>query len=153
MPDRVIEQPMQNQTGNDPLVDSYPFELRRLGEELEKILIKEEQSGRLTRSAIKQIFHRLHLVKGYSAKMQYIGITNLAQSMEDIFGYLCEDRLNAMDYTVLIDLILAGIDFIKIEIELNRSSRTRMGSAELLISYCRDYLASLRKTSDLAIPQ
>lgn len=140
---------MHNQTGQDPMLDMYIFEMTQMIEQLEQIIIRCEQSACYNQTAINEIFRMMHTIKGSSAMMQYNDITSLAHSIEDIFYFLREAKPKDINFSKLTDLILSGIDFIKIEVEKVKNNITEMGTAERLVSSCKDYLASLKNSSDL----
>jgi two-component system chemotaxis sensor kinase CheA len=86
----------------------------------------------------------MHTVKGSSAMMLFNNIGSLAHSIEDLFYYLREQKPKEVDYSTLSDLVLEGVDFIKIEIEKIKAGDVADGVALDLIEKLREFLAVLK---------
>lgn len=134
---------MANYT-NEHMLDMFIFETVQLIEQLEQAILISEKAARYDQQAINEIFRIMHTIKGSSAMMAINNISTLAHSIEDLFFFLREEKPSSLDYSTLSDLILDGIDFIKIEIEKIKNSDTADGVSEELISRINSYLHVLK---------
>lgn len=107
---------MSNQSINEPMLELFIFETTQLIEQMELLIISNEKSSSYSSEAINEIFRIMHTIKGSSAMMLYNNISRLAHSMEDLFFVLREDKPQKVNYSELSDLVLEGLDFIKLEI-------------------------------------
>jgi two-component system chemotaxis sensor kinase CheA len=130
---------------NEPMLDMYLFETTQLIEQLEQIILESEKENFFSETAVNEIFRIMHTVKGSSAMMMFNGIASLAHTMEDLFYFLREDKPKSVDYSSVSDLVLEGIDFIKIETEKIKDGDNADGSAEDLIERLKDYLSALKR--------
>lgn len=124
---------MSNQYVNEPMLDLFIFESMQLIEQMELLIIANEKSSIYASEAINEIFRIMHTIKGSSAMMLYNNISTLAHSMEDLFFVLREDKPQNVDYSKLSDLVLEGLDFIKVEIAKIRNNDEADGDASDLI--------------------
>ncbi|NLC19711.1 MAG: hypothetical protein GX757_10950 [Clostridiales bacterium] len=107
---------MSSNINHEPMIEMFIFETAQQIEQLEKHILNSEKDGGFSREAINDIFRIMHTIKGSSTMMLFKDISNLAHSIEDIFFYIREENPASIDFTYLSDLILDGIDFIKIEL-------------------------------------
>lgn len=135
---------MSNNTTNDSLLDVFLFETSQLIGQLEQAILAGEKEYSFDPAAINEIFRIMHTIKG-SAAMMLTNVSVLAHSMEDIFYYLREDNPEEIDYSKLSDLVLEGIDFIKIEAEKLQNGDNTDGNAEELISRLKEFLTALKQ--------
>lgn len=131
----------------EPMLDLYLFETTQLVEQLEQNIICSEKSGGYSSSQIDEIFRVMHSIKGSSAMMMFDNIATLAHSIEDVFYYLREAKPANIDCSQLTDLILAGVDFIKNELEKIRNHNNVDGDALLLIDAIKNLLEGLKKSN------
>ncbi|HEX2954598.1 MAG TPA: Hpt domain-containing protein, partial [Bacillota bacterium] len=129
--------------GREPMVDMYVFETFQLIEQLEQILLNGEKDQGLEAS-IGEIFRIMHTIKGSSAMMMFNNITDLAHAMEDLFYFLREEKPNEVDYSVLVDAVLEGVDFVKSEVEKVENGREVDGDAGTLIQLMKERLNELK---------
>ena len=101
---------------NDPMIDSYIFEMLNLLEKLEELCIEHEKKTTLESESINEIFRIMHTMKSSSAMMRLNNISTLAHSLEELFFFIRENEPEFIDFNKLFDLIISGIDFIKGEI-------------------------------------
>jgi two-component system chemotaxis sensor kinase CheA len=91
----------------------------------------------------------MHTIKGSAAMMMYQNITKLAHSMEDIFFYLREEEPKRIEYSVLSDLVLEGIDYIKSSIEkIGKGESIREEESELS-GRLQEFLVELKNSNHL----
>ena len=76
--------------------------------------------------------------------MLYNNISTLAHSMEDLFFVLREDKPQNVDYSELSDLVLEGLDFIKVEIHKIRNGDEADGDASKLIKSLQVFYTTIK---------
>lgn len=108
---------MTEQFSNEPMMDMFLFETIHLIEQLEQSILTSEKSNCYTQDAINEIFRIMHTIKGSSSMMMQNSISTISHSIEDLFYFLREENPHEIDYSALSDLVLEGVDFIKVEIE------------------------------------
>ena len=135
---------MSDQFLSGHMLDMFVFETTQLLEQLEACILDAEKDGFYSGNAINEIFRIMHTIKGSSAMMRYDGISSLAHSIEDLFYLLREGSSCDVEYSELSDLVLAGVDFIKAQIESIKSGGAAVGDASKLIADNRAFLARLK---------
>lgn len=135
---------MSNEYAGDSLLDMFLFETEQLLEQLEQIIINGEKESDYNKEAINEVFRIMHTIKGSSAMMMFDNLAKLAHSVEDVFFYLREGQAVNVDYTVLSDLILESVDFIKVEADKIKANRSADGNADDLVNRIKDYLVKLK---------
>jgi two-component system chemotaxis sensor kinase CheA len=126
------------------MLDLFIFESTQLIEQMELLIISNEKSSSYSSDAINEIFRIMHTIKGSSAMMLYNNISTLAHSMEDLFYVLREDNPQNVDYSQLSDLVLEGIDFIKVEIVKIKNGDEADGDASELIKTLKDFYVQIK---------
>ncbi len=137
---------MSDQYSNEPLMDMFLFETSQLLEQLEQSILSSEKENDFSEEAINEIFRIMHTIKGSSAMMLFDNIAKLAHSIEDLFFYLRKDKPEQVDYSALSDLVLEGVDFIKIEVEKIKEHTPADGNAEELVAKIKAYLCELKES-------
>lgn len=124
---------MADYNENDSLKDMFIFETSNLMEQLEQLILIGEDVNCFSQASINEIFRIMHTIKGSAAMMMYQNISRLAHTMEDIFFYLREEEPKQIEYSILSDLLLEGIDYIKASIEqIGQGINTQEEESELL---------------------
>lgn len=136
---------------SDSLIDTYIFETAQIINQLEEAILLAEQEGIFLEEAIHLIFRLMHTVKGSSAMMGYTEISSLSHAMEDLFFYLRENPAVTYDLSSLTDLLFAGIDFMKVELEKVKNKDLVDGKAEALIESIKAFLCLMRQQSGQVI--
>jgi len=145
---------MTGQYGNEPMMEMFLFETSQLIEQLEQLIISCEQSGHYTEDAINEIFRIMHTIKGSSAMMMQDSISVIAHSLEDLFFFLRENKHKAVDNSAVSDLVLEGIDLIKVELEKLKNGDNADGNSSELQDRIKAFLADLQiDTSSRATSQ
>ena len=98
------------------MLDVFLFETNELLEKLDEILIRTE-SDTLGEEDVGEIFRIMHTVKGSAAMMGLHNVSKLAHSLEDLFSIIREDPNVQFDKPALYELLYAGSDGMKNEIE------------------------------------
>ncbi len=117
---------------NDPMQEMFIFETTQQLQLLEQSIIKSEIAGCYFDDIIDEIFRIMHTIKSSSAMMLYNNISAVAHSIEDLLYFIREDKPKNLDISVLCDLVLEGIDFIKIELEKIKKGEETDGNIDLL---------------------
>ena len=107
---------MTNNTFNDHMLEVFLFETNELMEQLEEQLLHIEDSKKMTKENIDEIFRIMHTVKGSSAMMQFDEISHLTHSLEDLFFYIRENGLEGIDADEITEVGFVTIDFIRNEV-------------------------------------
>lgn len=141
---------MSGQFSKDPMLDMYLFETRQNIEQLEQSILLGEQTHAYSQEAINEIFRMMHTIKGSSAMMMFNNIATLAHSMEDLFFFIREHKPTELNYPNLSDLILEGLDFIKVELEKIKGGDTADGDAQKHIASIRAFLDVLKQGTPAA---
>jgi two-component system chemotaxis sensor kinase CheA len=126
------------------MLDMFIFETTQNIEQLEKSILSSEKSSCYTPDAINEIFRIMHTIKGSSAMMLFNNIASLAHAMEDLFYFIREEKLENMDCAILSDLLLEGVDFIKVELEKVENADSLDGDASNLIENIEEFLSILK---------
>lgn len=137
---------------NDSILDIYIYETTQNIDQLEKTVMTFEKANGLTLDTVNEIFRIMHTIKGSSAMMTYNNIASLAHAMEDLFFYIREEKQVNVDLVLLSDLILEGIDFIKLELDKVRSANSLDGDPGSLIETIRRFLSVIKAQGGGASP-
>lgn len=136
---------MSELSGNEQMLEMYLFETLHNIEQLENCILDIEKTESCSESSINEIFRIMHTIKGSSAMMLFNNIANLAHTMEDLFYFIREQKPQSFDTRVLSDLLLEGVDFIKIELEKIQNHDAGEGDCEALMGSIKTFLGDLRK--------
>lgn len=135
---------MSEQFTNEPLLDMFLFETEQLLEQLEQSILNNEKDNDFGEAAINEIFRIMHTIKGSAAMMLFDNIAKVAHSIEDIFFSLRKEKPATLDYSVLSDLVLEGVDFIKVEVEKIKSGNPADGTSKDLVESMKEYLLGMK---------
>ncbi len=136
---------MTEKYANEPMLDMYIFETTQQLEQLEQVIIACEKSKTYCQDAINKIFRFMHTIKGSSAMMLFKNISSLAHTIEDIFYCLREQKPQHIDDSMLSDLVLEGVDFIKVELEKIKCGDPADGDAGALIVRLTGFLEKIKE--------
>ncbi len=139
---------MENSFTYEPMLDIYIYETTQNTWQLEQCILTSEKANCFTPDTVNEIFRIMHTIKGSSAMMLYNNIASLAHSMEDLFYFIREGQPENLDCAYLSDLLLEGIDFIKLELEKVKNASTLDGDPALLIQNIQDFLISIKDTAE-----
>lgn len=140
---------MSGSKGNEHMLDMYLFETSQNIELLENCILESERTNHYSQDAINEIFRMMHTIKGSSAMMLFNHIAELAHTMEDLFYYLREQKPQNVNGSTLTDLLLEGMDFIKIELEKIKGQESLLGDCSTLLQQIKAYLANLKQDNNL----
>lgn len=137
---------MPNNYSNEPMLEMFLFETSQLTVQLEELILAGEKENSFSESAINEIFRIMHTIKGSSAMMMFHNISTLAHSLEDIFYFLREKKPVKIDNSALSDLVLEGLDFIKVELEKIKNGDELDGNPADILDNLKNYLNALRQS-------
>lgn len=136
---------MSGQFSNEPMLDMYIFETSQNIEQLEASILSSEKVSCYTQEVINEIFRIMHTIKGSSAMMLFNDISLLAHSMEDLFYFLREENPKDVDCSTLSDLILDGVDFVKVELQKIKDGNKADGDCSLQVERIKEFLDFLKQ--------
>jgi two-component system chemotaxis sensor kinase CheA len=140
---------LDRENGKDPLLEMFIFETFQLSDQLEQLVLNSEKNNFFKESEINEIFRIMHTIKGSAAMMLFNNISAIAHSMEDLFFHLRETETLELNYSRLYDLVLGGIDFIKVEAGKIKAEQNADGKPDLLLESINEYLISLQPNSSM----
>lgn len=136
---------------SDPMLEVFIFETTQQLEQLEQSIINSEEGEEYHDDVINEIFRIMHTIKSSAAMMLFNNISNVAHSTEDLFYFIRENKPKKIKKSSLSDIVLEGIDFIKLELEKIRNGDTADGSEDLLIKKITNYLEALMQNNERVI--
>lgn len=136
---------LSNRQNNEALLEIYIFETSQLIDQLEQSILSNEKTCCYSPLAINEIFRIMHTIKGASAMMQLNNIAALAHCIEDLFYFLREKKPQDIDYSVLSDYVLEGVDFVKVELVKIRNGDCSDGDASGIIRTINEFLSFLKQ--------
>jgi len=134
---------LDRDNSNDPVLDMFIFETLQLTDQLEQLVLNSEKTNTFATEDINELFRIMHTIKGSAAMMLYSNISSIAHSLEDLFFNLRDTEPLEINYSKLCDLLLMGIDFIKVETAKIKEGRDADGAPDPLLVRIHDYLCSL----------
>ncbi len=129
---------------NEPMLDVFVYETTQNISQLEDVILASEKAGCFSPETVNEIFRVMHTIKGSAAMMMFNNIASLAHAIEDLFYYIRDKKPEGMDHGALSDLVLDGIDFIKLEMEKVKNTDTPDGDPAGLIEKIEDFLHTLK---------
>lgn len=138
---------MSDTNSNESMLEMYIFETSQNIDQLEQFILFSEKAGEFNVEAINEIFRLMHTIKGSSAMMHFTNISTLAHSLEDLFYFLREQHPHNIDFSILLDSIFDGIDFMKVELQKIMNGDKTDGDAEGLIGSIRSLLEMFKQNN------
>ena len=135
---------MSDYSSNVQMLEMYLFETLHNIEQLENCILEIEKTECCSENSINEIFRVMHTIKGSSAMMLFNNIANLAHAMEDLFYFIRENHTQSVDTDILSDILLDGVDFIKVELEKIQNQDSEESSCEELIASIKEFLEKLK---------
>lgn len=131
----------------EPMLERFLFETNQLLEQLAEIIIDCEKNQQLGPEAINEIFRIMHTTKGSAAMMLFNNISEVAHStFVFVFFFVRENKNTKVECEGLTDLVLAGIGFIKTEIDKIENFKNADGVSSGLVERSKIYLDSMKNT-------
>ena len=126
----------------EAMLDMFIFEITGNIEQLETTIVHAESEYNMDQ--INEIFRNMHTIKGSSAMMNYDNIAAVAHVIEDMFFYLREERPQGVDYKLLSDYVLAGVDFFKEELAKIQAGEPADGDGTALATQIEGFLKGVK---------
>lgn len=104
----------------DNMLEMYLYETNTLLEQLDELLIEAEKNEDFTTNDVNEIFRIMHTIKGSSAMMEFSPLMEIAHHIEDLFFYIRENGLDAMNKSHkndLFNLMFQSTDALRREVE------------------------------------
>ncbi|MGI6658921.1 MAG: chemotaxis protein CheA [Dethiobacteraceae bacterium] len=134
----------------EQMLEMYIYETTQNIEQLEAVILAAENADRYDEDSINEIFRIMHTIKGSSAMMLFDSLAALAHKMEDLFYFLRERQPAFIDYSLLSDLVLEGIDFMKVELQKIKNGDPADGEAGQLLQSIENYVTVLKEQTTAA---
>ncbi|MBN2852511.1 MAG: chemotaxis protein CheA [Clostridia bacterium] len=135
----------ENNIYNEHMMEMFNFETTQLMEQLEEILLNIESTSIMTEENINEIFRIMHTIKGSSAMMMFDNIAKLTHSLEDLFFFIRENKVQDIDFGVLCEIGFKTIDFIGKETEKLENKNPADGDASALKDRINEILLELKE--------
>lgn len=136
---------------DDPILEAYIEETSQLVEQLEDIILTCEGTKNIAPDIINEIFRVMHTIKGSSSMMNFNNIATLAHSLEDLFAfYRSDNRWMTLDWSMLSDVLLQGVDFFKLELYKVKSGDPVDGDATAIIGDVKRLLQTIAQQQESA---
>ena len=140
---------VSNNFDYEPMLEVYIFETSMILEQLEQVILTSEKNGKFSEDIINEVFRFMHTIKGSSAMMLFNNIASLSHQMEDLFYFIRENKVENIDFSKLSDLVLSGVDFIKVEVNKIKNNDQPDGDPEVLIKGFKSHLSDLKKQNNI----
>lgn len=134
---------------NEPMLEIYLYETSMIIDQLEQVVLNSERNGCFSEECINEIFRFMHTIKGSSAMMLFNNIAEVAHHMEDVFYFIRENKPELIDYSRLSDLVLGGVDFIKVEVLKIRNGDLPDGNHEELSRSLKSFHDELKRNNKM----
>lgn len=131
----------------------FLFETQQLTDQLEQLVLQSEKSNTFKSEEINEIFRIMHTIKGSAAMMLFNNIAEVAHAMEDLFFILRETEPLEMNYSKICDLVLGGIDFIKVETAKIKAGQDADGNADKMLAMIHEHLDYLQDGADISLAE
>lgn len=128
---------------DDSLREVYLMETRGLIGKAEELIVDREITGELE-SFSNEIFRIMHTIKSSSRMVKCNPNANLANSVEELFYYIREEKPAIENHTTLINIVSEATAFLVTELEKIESRREAAGDPTPIITKIQLYLESLQ---------
>lgn len=127
----------------ETMIEYFTMETSQLIENLERVVMNCEKLKSMDPASVNEIFRIMHTIKG-SSSMLFQNIAALAHSLEDVFYYVREEKPQNIDYAVLTDLVLGGLDFIRNEMQKIEIHQEVDGDPAALVEKVKEFLIVIK---------
>lgn len=137
----------------EPMLDMFIFESLQLLGQLENTMLVNESKGCYDSGVINEIFRIMHTIKGSASMMMFDNIATLAHSLEDLFFHIREFHPENLDNSLICDMVLESIDFIKSEVAKLDNNFGADGESTQMVQNIKQYLTKLKGDGCQADPE
>ncbi|MEG2839069.1 MAG: chemotaxis protein CheA [Lachnospiraceae bacterium] len=138
----------------DNMLDMYLFETNSLLEQLDELLINAEKSDDFSTDDVNEIFRIMHTIKGSSAMMQFTSLMTIAHHIEDLFFYIRENGLEALDSshkTELFNLMFRSTDILRAEVTKLESNEPLSSNVDNFAAEINSYLSKISNSGNVPV--
>ncbi|MEG2305539.1 MAG: chemotaxis protein CheA [Lachnospiraceae bacterium] len=138
----------------DNMLDMYLFETNSLLEQLDELLINAEKSDDFSTDDVNEIFRIMHTIKGSSAMMQFTSLMTIAHHIEDLFFYIRENGLEALDSshkTELFNLMFRSTDILRAEVTKLESNEPLSSNVDNFATEINSYLSKISNSGNVPV--
>lgn len=136
---------MDHYAPTEQLVEVFLFETSQLLDQLEQSILAGERDTQFTPEQVDGIMRTMHTIKGSSAVMMLDNVARLSHSIEDLYSYISREQPCISDCSGLTDIVLAGCDFIKLELLKVQNRHPADGDERELLGRSGMYLERLKE--------
>lgn len=136
--------------GTENMLDMYLFETNTLLERLDELLLEDEKEGTFPVDDVNEIFRIMHTVKGSSAMMEFQSIMTVAHRIEDLFFYIRENTMEAIEDAYkheLFDLMFRSTDYIRDEVAKLESGNPLDENIDCIVEEINTFLNKIQGSS------
>lgn len=135
----------------DNMLEMYLYETNTLLEQLDELLIEAEKNEDFTTNDVNEIFRIMHTIKGSSAMMEFSSLMEIAHHIEDLFFYIRENGLDAMDESHksdLFNLMFQSTDALRSEVEKLENDEPLSTNIDSVITDINSFLQKISGKSN-----
>ena len=130
----------------DNMLEMYLYETNTLMEQLDELLIEAEKNATFTTNDVNEIFRIMHTIKGSSAMMEFSTLMEIAHHIEDLFFYIRENGMDALDESHkndLFNLMFQSTDALRIEVEKIENDEPLSTNIDHIIANINSFLEKI----------
>ena len=135
----------------DNMLEMYLYETNTLMEQLDELLIEAEKNATFTTNDVNEIFRIMHTIKGSSAMMEFSTLMEIAHHIEDLFFYIRENGMDALDESHkndLFNLMFQSTDALRIEVEKIENDEPLSTNIDQIIANINSFLEKISSSGD-----
>ncbi len=135
----------------DNMLEMYLYETNTLMEQLDELLIEAEKNATFTTNDVNEIFRIMHTIKGSSAMMEFSTLMEIAHHIEDLFFYIRENGMDALDESHkndLFNLMFQSTDALRIEVEKIENDEPLSTNIDPIIANINSFLEKISSKGD-----
>lgn len=135
----------------DNMLEMYLYETNTLLEQLDELLIEAEKNEDFTTNDVNEIFRIMHTIKGSSAMMEFPSLMEIAHHIEDLFFYIRENGMDAMNESHksdLFNLMFQSTDALRREVEKLENDEPLSTNIDSVIRDINSFLEKISGNGD-----
>ncbi len=135
----------------DNMLEMYLYETNTLMEQLDELLIEAEKNATFTTNDVNEIFRIMHTIKGSSAMMEFSTLMEIAHHIEDLFFYIRENGMDALDESHkndLFNLMFQSTDALRVEVEKIENDEPLSTNIDHIIANINSFLEKISSSGD-----
>lgn len=128
----------------ESLLDVYLYENVQLLEQLDGLLLAADKLEKFSDDQVGSIFRILHTIKGSSAMMDFDKLAKLSHAMEDVFGFIRDNKGTEYDHRKVCDMVFLAGDYLRLEFDKLQGGADADGDPGALLSDIQEYFKLLK---------